>query len=347
MQGDQARRSRMIAVAFGPRTMAEALAGLARIAAEADIAELRLDLFAEPFDLPTLLRTRTCPVVATLRPRDQGGRSTAPADERFRTLLRAAELGAEYVDLEWDAAIPERVAALGAAGAQVVISRHDFATMPADFVDGWWPELAARGATVVKLVGTARDPRDCLSVFRVLRQAERPTVAIAMGEAGLPTRILALREPQCFLTYAALEDGQQVAPGQVSIRDMHSIYQARRLGPGTAAYGLLGPHPETERAAQYNAWFAAEGVNAVAVPFVAREAAAEIVAAFRELPIAGWHIHGEALQRAVLAALDELAPRAAHQGKVNAIVAHGGALRGDWVESPEQQYALWLERARA
>src|ERR1051326_2390177 len=59
-------RTRMRGVAFGPPTRAAACAGLQRIREVADCVELRLDLFEEPFDLPTLLRERgDMPVVAT------------------------------------------------------------------------------------------------------------------------------------------------------------------------------------------------------------------------------------------------------------------------------------------
>src|ERR1700733_3950641 len=112
---------RMLSIAFGPPTMAAALAGLPRIRAEADCVELRLDLFEEPFDLPALLAAcGDLPVVATLRPPNQGGQSALAAAERLSVLLSAAELGATYVDLEWDAATPAAVAALHAAGAGVV-----------------------------------------------------------------------------------------------------------------------------------------------------------------------------------------------------------------------------------
>src|SRR3981081_1519825 len=94
----------MLAIAFGPPTMAEALAGLPRIREEADCVELRLDLFEEPFDLAVLLRERgDLPVVVTLRPPNEGGKSPLPPDSRLEVLLRAAELGADYVDLEGDA----------------------------------------------------------------------------------------------------------------------------------------------------------------------------------------------------------------------------------------------------
>jgi 3-dehydroquinate dehydratase/shikimate dehydrogenase len=326
--------------------MAEALAGLARAAAEADLAELRLDYFEEPYDLARLLGERACPVVVTLRPRDQGGRSEAAADERLEVLRRAADLGAEYVDLEWDAARPEAVAALKAGGARVIVSRHDFERVPEGF-EGWCAELAGRGAEVVKMVGMARDVRDCLAVLRAFQRTDRPTIALAMGEAGLPSRVLSLREERCLLTYAALGPGGGTAPGQPTAAELRGVYHAERLGSGTAVYGLLGHHADVERAAEYNGWFAAARLDAVAVPFVASADAPGIVEAYRELPVAGWHVHGEELQTTVGQALDELSPKACRQGKVNAIVGRGGALVGEWVESPREQFALWTGREPA
>jgi len=335
----------LLAVAFGPPTMAEALAGLARIRAEADCIELRLDLFEESFDLPVLLRERgDLPVVATLRPPEQGGRSLLQPDQRLEVLLHAAALGAEYVDLESDAASPRAIAALHAEGARVIVSRHDFAAMPADLVDGWWPDLAGRGGDVVKVVGTARDVRDCLPIFRVLsrQRANVPTIAIAMGEAGLPTRVLALRAEQCFLTYAMHGGASSTAPGQPTVREMRETYHVKRLQPSTRVFGLLGPHAEGPRLSEYNAWFARDNFDAVSVPFKAAADAQPIVSAFRELPVSGWQVHGSDLQASVLDALDLLAPSAARNNKVNGVVRrHDGSLVGHWVESPDEQYAVW------
>jgi len=116
-----------------------------------------------------------------------------------------------------------------------------------------------------------------------------------------------------------------------------------RLRPTTRVYGLLGPHAEQERLREYNAWFARDQWDGVAVPFVADADAAGIVAAFRELPVSGWHIHGETLQTSAAAAVDEMRTARA---KVNAIVRRAdGALVGKWVESPDEQYELWRGEA--
>jgi 3-dehydroquinate dehydratase / shikimate dehydrogenase len=335
---------RMLAVAFGPATMAEALAGLPAIRAQADCVELRLDLFEETVDVDALMRERgELIVVATLRPPNQGGKSLLHADERLQVLLRAAELGAEYVDLEYDAATPAAIAALRGAGARVVVSRHDFSAMPADLADGWWPQLAAIGADVVKVVATADDVRDCLQIFRAFKRASQPTIAIAMGAAGLPTRLLAFREEQCLLSYAALDAKTGTAPGQVTAREMHEVYGVGRLGPATRVFGLLGPHVEIDRLTEYNAWLARDNCDGIAVPFPATGEAAAIVNAFRELPVSGWHVHRPDLQQDVSKAMDHVTPRADAQRKVNSIVRRAdGTLLGDWVETPAEQYALWL-----
>jgi hypothetical protein len=259
-------------------------------------------------------------------------------------LLKAAESGADYVDLEWDAATPEAQAAIRAAGAKVIISRHDFARMPPGLADEWWTRLAEQGADVVKVVGTALDVRDCLHVFRALERADRPTIAIAMGDAGLPTRVLALRSPQCLLTYASLDSATGTAAGQITLREMRETYRVERLRPESQVFGLCGPHAEGDRLTEYNAWFAEDGIDAVAVPFTASSDGGAIVSAFRELPVFGWHIHGLELQRDVVRVVDELSAKAGGQGKVNGLVRRAdGALFGDWVESPREQYELWRQ----
>jgi 3-dehydroquinate dehydratase type I len=49
----------------------------------------------------------------------------------------------------------------------------------------------AAGADVVKFATTARDVRDALRVLRALRASPYPTIALAMGERGQITRLLA------------------------------------------------------------------------------------------------------------------------------------------------------------
>jgi 3-dehydroquinate dehydratase type I len=245
------------------RKVAVALAspdGLAEAAAAgADLVELRLDLFAPGFDLGRMLRRRRpLPVIATLRPPREGGRSELPDAARLRQLLVAASMGGEYVDVEWDAATPAVLDELRGAGAKVIVSRHAFDGMPD--LPAWADEIAAMEPDVVKVVGMARTPADCQPPLRVLAEARLPTIAIAMGEVGLATRVLCLRYERCFLTFAALPGGG-TAPGQITVGEMIDVYRARSIGPSTAVHHVPPEHVVAE-----NRRLAAAGLDAVAVP---------------------------------------------------------------------------------
>lgn len=333
-------RTRQLAVSMGARTMDEALAALKRIAAEADVVELRLDFFEQPYDLSRLLADRPIPVVVTNRPVREGGRSTQPEPERLDVLAQAAELGAEYVDVEWDAASPERLDRLRQAGARVVISRHSFEGMPRDFMN-WYSELADAGADVVKIVGFAREARDVLPVLRVLERAERPTIAIAMGDAGLPSRVLALRYSSCFLTYATLGSGERVAPGQLPLDEMRQVYHAGKLGPTTRVYGILDQSADTTVATRLNRSLRAARCDAVAVPVPGAADPGAVVTAYRALPVAGWLVRDEAAMVPLAAVADSLTDRAREAGRVNLLTTRQGGLVGEWIDDVEGAIRVW------
>lgn len=245
------------------RKVAVALAspdGLAEAAAAgADLAELRLDLFEPGFDLGRFLRRRRpLPVIVTLRPPREGGKCDLPDAARLKQLAFAAGMGAEYVDVEWDAATPAVLDDLREAGAKVIVSRHAFDRMPD--LEAWADEIAALKPDVVKVVGMAQTAADRDAPMRVLERAELPTIAIAMGPLGLATRVLCLKYERCFLTFAALPSGG-TAPGQLTVGEMLEVYRARAIGPKTEVRWVDAGEVVAE-----NRRFAAEGLDAVAVP---------------------------------------------------------------------------------
>ena len=330
------RRLRMLGVPVNARTTDQALAALGRIGVEADIAELRLDLMDE-LDLERLLADRPCPIIVTCRPPREGGLYRGSEESRLRLLQQAVRLGADYVDVELDS-----VARIGERGAsRLIVSHHDPNGMPVDFA-AHWRELRAAGADVVKLVGTASDVRQTLPVFEAYARADVPTIALAMGEAGLPTRVLALKYDACLLTYCSLEAGRGTARGQITLAEMLEVYNARQIGPATAVYGLLGPRVEADRLREYNVALRAAGMDAVAVPLVVSEGdAAETVAAFRELPVLGYHVQPPH-QETVGQALDHLDPSACRSGQVNTVYSRDDELVGAWAETPPERVELWL-----
>jgi 3-dehydroquinate dehydratase/shikimate dehydrogenase len=340
-------KRRLIGVALGAKTMAEALDALPRIAAAADIVEYRLDYFEEPYDLRRLLRERPIPVIVTNRPPREGGHCNQSDAERLAVLHQAAEFGADYVDVEWDAATPKALAPLKANGAQVIISRHSFPTMPADFVD--WVDLTLeRGADVVKTVGMANRIQDTLPVFASFSRSPKPTISIAMGEAGLLSRILALRYDNCLLTFATLGRGGRTAPGQLPVTVLHAVYHAPRIGSHTAIFGLLSvTRPSDARLAALNAATRAAGFDGVWVPFVAtgqnNDSPIEVVQAFRRLGVVGYLID-ESLQGDLSAAIDEVESRGPAQ-KINVLYQQEERLVGVWTNHPDEAVALLMDRS--
>jgi 3-dehydroquinate dehydratase/shikimate dehydrogenase len=231
----------------------------ARTAAEphADMVELRLDMMASP-DPDGALAGRTRPAIVTCRPRREGGLFDGPESDRLRILWRAHELGAEFIDVEWDTDFAALREARGGRG--LIVSRHIFDGTPQDapsIVD----DLRRRGCEVAKLAVMASRLSDVRTLLGAARE-DRSSVLIAMGPCGMVTRILAARFGSRW-TYA----GDAVAPGQVGITRLLNEFHFRRIRSDAGVYGVLGrPVAHSLSPAMHNAGFAALGLNAVYVP---------------------------------------------------------------------------------
>jgi len=332
MDAETARPDRhMIAVALNEPTTEHARTALRQAAASADIVELRLDLMRE-FDLPRLLADRPCSVVVTCRAAREGGHWAGSEDARLDVLRAAIDLGAEYVDVEADA-----IHQIGERGAsRLIASSHDFARMPTN-LPSLWARLAGTGADVVKVVGMAHDARDVAAVMAMFAAADRPTIAIAMGPAGVASRVLALRHDICLLTFCALESGGGTAPGQLGVRELIDVYGARAITDATTVVGLLGPSVDGEAVRRWNAVLRQGGANRVAVPLLVPDdtSAPDLLASLHPLDLTALVVAPE-LQEVVGQALDGLQSSACRVGRVNLIEFHGGSLSGAWIDGDDE-----------
>ena len=151
-------------------------------------------------------------------------------------------------------------------GRRIVLSHHDFSGVPAD-VHELSQAMLASGAEVVKLAVMASRLSDCVTLRAIGQGTRVPMSLIAMGEAGLASRVLASWMGSCW-TYA----GQGVAPGQLSEQVMHDQYRFRRIGTRTAIYGVLGkPVSHSVSPVMHNAAFKALHVDAVYLPLAAAD----------------------------------------------------------------------------
>jgi len=230
---------------------------------DADMVELRLDTVKDP-SAAAALAGRKKPVIITCRPKSEGGYFTGSEEERRSILTEAFALGAEYVDLEWNGTCADLMERTG--GRRVILSHHDFSGMPAD-IDAKAQSMLSSGAEVVKLAVTANRLRDCLTLREIGMRTRVPMSLIAMGEAGLASRVLAGWMGSCW-SYS----GDGVAPGQISAREMHHEYRFRQIGARTAIYGILGkPVSHSVSPAMHNAAFRAARLDAVYLPLAAAD----------------------------------------------------------------------------
>ena len=251
----------MIAVSLTTDTTKATLRAFDAASGNADVLELRIDLMRE-YDLGQLIRERPCPVIVTNRPTREGGRFVGPEQDRIQPLREAINLGADYIDIEEFAAdlIDNR------SSSSLIVSHHDFSAMPDD-PDVLRRRLEERGANAIKVAGMASRPEDALTALRLYESASLPAISIAMGEHGLASRILALRHPNCLLTYCALDTAETVAPGQIPVATMLHVYQARNIGPETRAIGVISNASiSNDLIADLNAGLRNSGLEAVAIP---------------------------------------------------------------------------------
>ena len=301
----------------------------AAVEAGADVIELRVDYLTDPAEVRAVTAGFDVPFILTCRPIWEGGHSELTDADRRDLLTKAAEGtgGGWLIDYEGKAegTVPNRI-----------LSRHDFRTRPPTLTRQYADDCAT-GAAVVKIAWAARSVRDNVEAFELLQQRPKPTVALCMGEAGLPSRVLA-RKFGAHLTFAALRDDRNTAAGQPTIHDLKTLYRWDRLTARTKVYGVVGdPVAHSISPHVHNAAFDALDFDGVYLPlpvegsYASFKAFMETWRAFGPLDLSGLSVTIPHKANA-LRYLDEVGgdvePLARRIGAVNTVTLDGDALRG-------------------
>lgn len=293
--------------------------------ADIDMVELRLDYINDirTSDVEAIIKEKTIPVIATCRPEREGGEFTGAEADRIALLEKAAELGAEYVDIEHDAI--DKFSRK--SGAKPIVSYHNFSETPSESeLRELYNKLSGSGADIVKIVTLARKITDNLRIFKLFEQASKPIIALCMGELGQISRILAPKYGS-FLTFASLSEGKESAPGQLSASELLDVYNLRAINHNTDIYGLIGnPVAHSMGPVLHNTCFQAEDINAVYLPFRVEDISS-FINGFKTLNVSGYSVTIPHKQ-AIMGLLDELDPLATSVGAVNTVVNRGGRLKG-------------------
>ncbi len=229
--------------------------------AGADLIEWRVDgVFRGASDnegaaaVEMLVKRAPLPCIVTCRIKEEGGDYESESSDRAELFERLAALDAppRYIDvevaaLEADSAFRERVEAIAGRNAAsenapgLIVSMHDFEGRPDNLSRRLADLRAIDAASVLKVAFRARSLRDNLEIFDLLSERDRPTIALAMGEFGLMSRVLAAKFG-ALLTFASVRDESATAPGQPTIADLLNLYRFRDIGGRTKVYGVIG-HP--------------------------------------------------------------------------------------------------------
>ena len=191
---------------------------------ELELAEVRIDLCGLNKKQIAGIFSLRSNLIATCRP------GFYQESERLLFLKEAVVAGASYVDLELEAPASTKKEILKAArsrGCRVIMSYHDDSgTPPVAKLKRIVRQCFSEGADLCKIACrclSIRDMMKILSLYGEYEDVKGRIIALGIGEKAVWTRIAApfLGAP---FTYAALSRSERTAEGQLSFKDMQTLF---------------------------------------------------------------------------------------------------------------------------
>lgn len=212
----------------------------AALRSKARIVELRIDTLSEELhgairDLGSLIEELTGKgkkTIVTLRDESEGGYFNGTPAEKAQLLLRLAEYGPHYIDVELSNRAFEQIAhSIISTGISLIVSYHDLSKPLTheqihEIVNktvGVVQELASDYRLVVKIVYRCLRPVDELDAMKAVASFEGRLVSFAVGNECILSRIAAPLLGAPF-TYA-YEHGGPIVPGQPSVDEVIKIWR--------------------------------------------------------------------------------------------------------------------------
>jgi len=315
----------MICIPITARSPEDTISEMISASKYADIVELRIDYIPELQNaeacIEESLKRKTKPVIITNRPEREGGKFNGSEQDRLHLLQKAIDLGADYVDVEYDSI--KQITRQNSS--KIIISHHNFKETPHN-LSKIYDDICQQKPDIVKIVTYANDIIDNIRIFELLKSAQIPTISFCMGESGYISRILT-KKFGGFLTFASLEKGKESAPGQLTVNELSKIYHFENINKQTKLYGIIGnPVSHSMSPAIHNAAFIEKGLNNVYVPLKIANIGA-FMNECRKIDFHGFSVtipHKES----ILPFLDDLDHTARKIGAINTIVNQNGELTG-------------------
>ena len=193
----------------------------------ADMVEIRLDCL-EKHAGAEKLREINKPLIVTCMSASEGGKFTGTEEERTRILFEAVQY-ADYVSLElstkkdlWERIVYEA----RTRDTKIIATYHDYKKTPENKeIKEILKKEKKTGADIAKVAFQANDYGDVMNLMSVLLENDIgiPIIAVSMGEYGKISRILGPLLGS-YLTFASPSKGQEAAPGQLTVEELHTIF---------------------------------------------------------------------------------------------------------------------------
>ena len=320
--------SRLCAVVAAP-SAAEMVAQVRAALRHTRTIELRLDYLgsdSQRIRFLDWLRRRHFPqaqFIATCRRRSAGGHFTGSATAELAWLERARAARCSWCDLEIEThrQLPADFR-FNRNLPRVLLSAHDFRRTP--LLAALCKQLLRARPNAIKIAANARTISDSVRLLNLPSQSAG-AVAVAMGEVGLPARVLALAHGSA-LAYAPVATA--TAPGQVSLQQMKNLYRVHQLTRQTRVYAVIGyPISHSLSPLLHNSGFIARRIDSVFVPFLVKSLR-DFLKAMPDFGIRGVSVTLPHKQT-ILRYLEHCDPLAAKIGAVNTVlVRRDGSLFG-------------------
>ena len=287
--------------------------------------EFRLDYLKQPLAvLPKIHRFlethQYVTAIGTCRRADNGGKFKGSLASQLDVLTKARAAGCQIVDLELESALkskPDAIARLRSR-AGLIVSFHD--VRATRNLQETLEKMLKIPADFYKVVTTATTLSDNVAMMKFLQaeSGQHALVGLCMGEQGIISRVLSVRAGSVF-TFASVSADLKTAPGQVSARDLRSVYRIDQIDTATRVYGVAGdPIGHSLSPVIMNTAMRRENVNGVYLPLHAKTIK-DLIQCVREIPLHGLSITMP-YKQAILPYLDNTDAHTSKIGACNTVV---------------------------
>ena len=205
----------------------------------ADIAEFRADYFEGAsyesleeilFEIRQILGSM--PLLMTLRTQEEGGRRAVSESDYSEINIRTCCSGViDLIDIQFSKGsdiVGDIIKNAHAAGVKAIVSSHEFSGTPSvDEIVDLLCRMQETDADIIKIAVMPQTRRDVIALLAAVdemltRYADRPVVAISMGETGKLTRIAAEYFGSA-MTYGCVS--RPSAPGQIHVDELKAALE--------------------------------------------------------------------------------------------------------------------------